>query len=155
MPVPRRWTGQHSPSDIWRSNRQSRPGNAAKPRRAAGLADQDDEAATLRERVVKRLEPLQEFHSRQSPLLGVRGADCFHIDHPAGEEMNEWQPIETAPRDGMEILLFARGQHNDDYMSMGQWSEQSKDWFWSFAIRPTHWMPLPDQPIPHRWASGQ
>lgn len=60
--------------------------------------------------------------------------------------MNEWQPIETAPRDGMEILLFARGQHNDVYRGVGQWSEQSKDWFWSFAIRPTHWMALPEPP---------
>src|SRR6476620_3982133 len=73
-------------------------------------------------------------------------ADCFHIDRPVGEEMNEWQPIETAPKDGIEILLFARGQHNDDYWGVGQWSEQSKDWFWSFAIRPTHWMALPEPP---------
>jgi hypothetical protein len=66
-----------------------------------------------------------------------------------GEKMKEWQDwqaIETAPRDGTEILLFARGQRNDDYRGVGQWSEQRKDWFWSFAIRPTHWMPLPEPP---------
>jgi Protein of unknown function (DUF551) len=60
--------------------------------------------------------------------------------------MNEWQPIETAPRDGTEILLFARGQHDDVYRGVGQWSEHSNSWFWSFAIRPTHWMPLPEPP---------
>ena len=58
---------------------------------------------------------------------GACAARLIHIEHPTGEEMNEWQPIETAPRDGMEILLFARGQHNDVYRGVGQWSEQSKD----------------------------
>ena len=62
--------------------------------------------------------------------------------------MNEWQPIETAPRDGVEILLFARGQHNDVYRGVGQWSEQSKDWFGvsQFAL-PTGWLcrSLPDE----------
>ena len=69
--------------------------------------------------------------------------------HPcceSGEEMSEWQPIETAPRDGSEILLFARGPYKDDYRGVGQWSEQRNDWLWSFAIRPTHWMPLPEPP---------
>ena len=63
-----------------------------------------------------------------------------------GEEMSEWQPIETAPRDGTEILLFARGPYKDDYRGVGQWSGQRNDWFWNFAIRPTHWMPLPEPP---------
>jgi len=31
-----------------------------------------------------------------------------------GEEMNEWQPTDTAPRNGTEVLLFARGHHNED-----------------------------------------
>jgi hypothetical protein len=66
--------------------------------------------------------------------------------HSTGDAMNEWQPIDTAPRDGTEILLFARGHHSDDYRGVGQWSEQSNKWFWSFAIRPTHWMPLPEPP---------
>jgi uncharacterized protein DUF551 len=30
---------------------------------------------------------------------------------------------------------------------VGQWSEQSTNWFWSFAIGPTHWMPLPEPPM--------
>jgi hypothetical protein len=72
-----------------------------------------------------------------------------HVDQAlsAGEEMNEWQPMETAPRDGTEILLFARGHHNEDYRDVGQWSEQSINWFSSFAIRPTHLMPLPEPPM--------
>jgi uncharacterized protein DUF551 len=62
--------------------------------------------------------------------------------------MTEWQPIETAPTDGREVLLFARGLHGprDVSFAVGQWSLQSEDWFWAFAIRPTHWMPLPEPP---------
>ena len=54
--------------------------------------------------------------------------------------MTEWQPIDTAPSDGREILLFARGLHGprDVFFAVGQWSLQSEDWFWAFAIRPTH-----------------
>ena len=64
--------------------------------------------------------------------------------------MSEWQPIETAPKDGSEILAFARG--NRDFYGVAQWAEAQAafnsvaGWFWTFAIRPTHWMPLPEPP---------
>lgn len=62
--------------------------------------------------------------------------------------MSEWRPIATAPRDGKEVLLFARGSYGprDVFFAVGQWSLQSNDWLWTFAIRPTHWMPLPEPP---------
>lgn len=70
--------------------------------------------------------------------------------------MSEWQLIETAPRDGTQILAFARGSHglNDVYYGVAQWAVDGpgkiqphiEDWFWPFAIRPTHWMPLPNAP---------
>lgn len=62
-----------------------------------------------------------------------------------------WQPIETAPKDGAEILCVARGDR--DYYGVAQWAERDPDfprsiagWFWPYAIRPTHWMPLPSPP---------
>lgn len=66
----------------------------------------------------------------------------------------EWQPIETAPKDGREILAFAQGSHglNDTFFAVAQWANGDPDmwtgsgWFWPFAIRPTHWMPLPAPP---------
>lgn len=57
-----------------------------------------------------------------------------------------WQPIETAPRDGEELLLTAGaaawlsivvGQFCD-----GFWLTQPGD----FVIHPTHWRPLPEPP---------
>lgn len=65
--------------------------------------------------------------------------------------LNEWQPIETAPRDGNNILLFWCG-----VVRMGFWLDNSKTmqaWDgWvpadrkSFRDNPTHWRPLPAPP---------
>ena len=64
----------------------------------------------------------------------------------------KWQPIETAPKDGEEVLMFARGTLGLEYFSVGQYAKADPafgtvdGWFWTFAIRPTHWMPLPEPP---------
>lgn len=60
---------------------------------------------------------------------------------------NEWQPIETAPKDGTEILLLSKCD-----MGVCYWcSERSfTGWTvgWGMVFRnPTHWMPLPKLPI--------
>jgi len=60
-----------------------------------------------------------------------------------------WKPITCAPQD-REILLFARG--NRDFFGVGQWATAGElpgtidGWFWPYAIRPTHWVPLPEAP---------
>ena len=60
--------------------------------------------------------------------------------------MMEWQPIETAPKDGTPILGFADGKQ-----AIVEWLEYWKLCVWgSFADDgkwwPTHWMPLPPPP---------
>ncbi len=72
--------------------------------------------------------------------------------------MSEWQPIETAPKDGRRIMLFyppngiVFGRWNED-----EWSQRPTP-YWSndterisgtrYAKRhpPTHWQPLPEPP---------
>lgn len=83
--------------------------------------------------------------------------------------MNEWQPIETAPRDDEPIIVgmdtatvwIVRSAHWSDG---GLWQiegfdnqDEARGW-WSYAssvgqeklediYEPTHWMPLPEPPI--------
>ena len=61
--------------------------------------------------------------------------------------MSEWQPIETAPRDGTRVMLIDTfdqwhyiGRWNADLGDQGFWEDMSE-----YAL-PTHWMPLPAAP---------
>lgn len=68
--------------------------------------------------------------------------------------MSEWQPIETAPKDGRRILVSEANYV--DSIGCAYWS-YSKEWkeegWYSSAccdditmFFPTHWMPLPPPP---------
>ncbi len=71
--------------------------------------------------------------------------------------MSEWQPIETAPKDGTAILLFGgdppamwelpepRG-YSIAHWSKGRWIEATGE-LYSAHESPTHWMPLPAAPV--------
>ena len=73
----------------------------------------------------------------------------------------QWQPIETAPKDGTSILVsngrwrdiaywaaFARFNNITDSMDVGPaWcGRDCDDPYYSYALDPTHWMPLPPPP---------
>ena len=75
--------------------------------------------------------------------------------------MTEWQPIETAPRDGTRILAFLPGTNpEDDFhapedVMIVSWDEHCEHGFgWLIDqeenlaawCNPTHWMPLPSAP---------
>jgi len=58
-----------------------------------------------------------------------------------------WQPIDTAPKDGFHLLLF-----RPDIQFVGYWGGPNSGWrinapglpaMWPL---PTHWMPLPKSP---------
>ena len=65
----------------------------------------------------------------------------------------EWQPIETAPRDGRHVLTFQEMQEPSEVvMKYDSWCD-----LWVYADellsdvdpapeQPTHWMPLPAPP---------
>lgn len=63
----------------------------------------------------------------------------------------EWQPIETAPKDGTFVLLFTACGCIEGFWSYGEWEQSvcaaSYDMAHAYIeCRPTHWMPLPPPP---------
>ena len=68
----------------------------------------------------------------------------------------EWQPIETAPRDGTFVLVC--GPDGVDKAQFRDWSFEpawTRDYTASYendladVTAPTHWMPLPPPPPNH------
>lgn len=69
----------------------------------------------------------------------------------------EWQPIETAPKDGTAFLAieaFSRVDEEDNLhpgdCEVVKWSKTADGWI-AFGVKlgsfePTHWMPLPPPP---------
>lgn len=77
--------------------------------------------------------------------------------------MSKWQPIETAPKDGTEILLCRATDADGDPITDEAWGifVQVAAWWGSeewivycsmiceprLHFEPTHWMPLPQNPL--------
>ena len=65
--------------------------------------------------------------------------------------MSDWQPIETAPKDGTKIIAF---DHHAGVVIVRwrmRWPETGCEWIEATGeeyenYRPTHWMPLPEPP---------
>ncbi|WP_322089971.1 DUF551 domain-containing protein [Burkholderia cenocepacia] len=99
--------------------------------------DADEKAAYDTEvRLIERLRAHLAAHPGQpEPLAEVTG----------------WQPIETAPKDGTEVMLL----FDDEVELLGKTRPRVRaaSWFddWTIPYRrdnpPTHWMPLPAAPI--------
>lgn len=76
-----------------------------------------------------------------------------HPDIPLyAEPKREWQPIETAPQDWSDVLLFDPEYPNDHrkvfegYFDADLECWRSADTSLRQEIFPTHWQPLPDSP---------
>lgn len=82
--------------------------------------------------------------------------------------MEDWQPIETAPKDGTPVLLFAGASIQHDsapkpFFHVSRWVNETRErwepkseWelvrviedasHWESWELPSHWMPLPAPP---------
>ncbi len=60
-----------------------------------------------------------------------------------------WQSIESAPKDGRDILLAGGGTGSGQWRRVGYWARRVEVWSIDCVVplsEPTHWMPLP--PVP-------
>jgi hypothetical protein len=67
----------------------------------------------------------------------------------AKEQQNEWRPIDSAPRDGTCVLLFAPGwKAASTAWTFGndEWQDCPYHHGGNPAWKPTHWRPLPSPP---------
>jgi hypothetical protein len=68
--------------------------------------------------------------------------------------MSEWQPIETAPKDGTKIIAFHIWSRHIQMMTIAHWGRpgayNAPCWIsqggTNHIDQPTHWMPLPEPP---------
>ena len=59
----------------------------------------------------------------------------------------QWQPVETAPKDGQNIILYS----DDIGPVVGYWQEWKGVWVVvcsNWETEPRFWQPLPDAPVP-------
>jgi len=72
--------------------------------------------------------------------------------------MSEWQPIDTAPKDGKEILAYApENEYCESRIGVIYFTEYdgwiSADYD-AVKYEPTHWMPLPPPPVKKHQCKG-
>jgi hypothetical protein len=86
---------------------------------------------------------------------------CAAKSNQIESEAMEWQPIETAPKDGDSILAFGlqgwdgnyKDYNNQVVYQVVYWREDMEWWqvdtcsFYCETLKATHWMPLPKPPV--------
>ncbi|KVT86313.1 hypothetical protein WT25_11205 [Burkholderia territorii] len=113
-------------------------------------------------------EPLGHFYagphhqaSVDNVIRIVRAALLAPTQQPSGE-VTGWQPIETAPKDGTPLVMFARYVHATASIvvvaswleSYGMWVNQSFSGSPIQQVVPSHWMPRPAFPDDAARAQG-
>lgn len=97
---------------------------------------------------------LREELKHRGEYLATPGTPArFYVEYVPAEQ---WQPIETAPKDGTFILLLGDSGYisTPHRIEVGRWITNYRDWwvtidgsaFTDGGVEPTHWMPLPNIP---------
>lgn len=122
---------------------------------------QPNTAALIEEllQTVKWDNETNALHARAATALRDQEAEIRRLEERV---LPEWQPIETAPKNGTRILLIRIGY--DDAAICGSWDFYNEDYAWQDDARhfdfigypPTHWMllPKPSAKLPEQKKEG-
>jgi len=113
---------------------QPSPQNKPSPQQGAPIERASDEVLAMRAQIQETLKWQAKANEYRDKLTALQQPIKI-----------EWQPIETAPKDGFHILLY-----KPEIIYVGFWS--GCDWCANAngcprIESPTHWMPLPDAPL--------
>lgn len=105
----------------------------------------------LMERVARAIAASRRGLSVDDPEIDRVWSGYGGCAKAAMAECNNWQPIETAPKDGRWLLLH---RADINITIVAQWDDESEpgyDWLTLDGPHycdtfPTHWMPLPEPP---------
>lgn len=102
---------------------------------------------------------LLELVDRDDPVFFVGTPEDIDwlITEASSESGSGWQPIETAPKDGTPVLLWAfvetelggRGEKRERVLAQWEyekWRAVHQCYYSIDAEEPTHWMPIPEHP---------
>jgi len=77
---------------------------------------------------------------------------CQTFIELAVKEVGEWQPIETAPKDGTRLCITGFCELRQSWIfKQDYWRQYHKGFgegFGTSEFKPTRWMPLPNPPTP-------
>lgn len=103
----------------------------------------------------------RKFHGLGDRVINARELDALRAALAPPPTCGTWQPIETAPKDGTDVLLWepAANLRHDGLALVGAYVDfkgavvpcgYHDGWFDNasgrYEITPTHWMPLPTTP---------
>jgi hypothetical protein len=114
------------------------------------------------------LRPIIGIECRTAQEVFDIMCDRFRRASPAPAASRGWEPIETwkpvafAHWPYLSALVYADGQvmeadwkPNDNPPETGEWWPANTDDEYGSRIYPTHWMPLPDAPVPAKDGEGE
>ena len=61
----------------------------------------------------------------------------------------DWKPIDTAPRDGKQVVVWNLDNPHGEWPFMGEWDSSRQEWRIHIdgqIIYPTHWLRIPKPP---------